>query len=200
MYAAKRLLFMSIILTLTLFLSALQGISPLQTEDNPMGGSPLTVFQADLKFTFASFGDNIGRSSIVIAPNGSYLEIYVAASSRYSWGNDYWYALRYDVSTREYRQIYVSPYFPDEIRRLDVADVVGDSETEIIIALENGDIHFFNQATKEHTGEIATEVWGLGGLGVADVDGDSEKEIVICNYSNLYVYSGTGSLEWSLQG
>jgi hypothetical protein len=157
-----------------------------------------TTFSAAPVWSYARLGAGIGLSNIAIAQNGSAKEIYVAADN-----NAYWVALAFNPVSQEYDQTFVSPaysvmYSDPRISRIDVGNVVGDGSAEIVVAVENGRVDLYDQATKTQLPSVTTGATSLTGLALADVDGDGAKELVVCNASNLYVYSGNGSLEWSL--
>jgi hypothetical protein len=142
---------------------------------------------------YATFGSGIGISNIVVAQNGNHTEIY-------SGGGDdsYWIALRYNPTTNDYDQIYVSPYIAFSISRIKVADVIGNSDKEIVVTLENGTIYLYNQATKSLITTITTAATGLTGMEITDVDGDNVNDIILCSTFHIYVYSGGGVLKWDL--
>ncbi|MBZ5538694.1 MAG: FG-GAP-like repeat-containing protein [Acidobacteriia bacterium] len=150
---------------------------------------------AEATWGYATLGSGIGLSNIIVEQNGVYPEIYSAGGY-----NTYWIALRYNSTTQDYDEVYVSPFFSSNISRIKVADVVGDSGKEIIVALEDGHIYLYDQATKALLSTLTTSADGLTGLDVADVDGDGANELVICTTNHLYVYSGNSSFRWDLAG
>jgi len=155
------------------------------------------AFAADMKWCYASFGDNIGKSNIIVTSHESRPEIYLGASS--SWhDNDYWYTLQYDEATSEYRQVFVSSYFYDEIKCIQVGDVTGDSALEIVVVDYYGCIQLYDQTTKEWLSEIETDAWSIAALALADLEDDPKKEIILCNSYHTWVYSGNGVLEWEI--
>lgn len=149
----------------------------------------------DASWIYATLGSGIGLGNIIVAPNGGTNEIYTTAAY-----NAYWVALRYNSTRQDYDQIYVSSCFPSNIRRIRVADVIGDSAKEIIVALDDGHLHLYDQATKALITTLTTAAVNAGGMDIADVDGDGANEIVLCTASRLYVYSGAGMLKWDLGG
>lgn len=160
--------------------------------------SPFMQRQPD--WCYAAFGSGIGESNIVVAPNDGSLEIYVGGSPSTFGSDKYWYALRYDEIDQEYKQVFVSTYFSEGISRVDVGDVTGNSDSEILIALGNGDIHIYDQASKEWLKELNTSVNTLYGMAVADVDDDGQNEIVLTSDYDLYVFSGEGVMERHITG
>jgi hypothetical protein len=149
-------------------------------------------------WSYAAFGSGIGSSNIIVAQNGVHLEVYLGGSGTTFGPDTYWHVLRYNPSTNDYRQMYVSHYYPTGIRRIEVADIIGSSQNEILVALEDGRIEVYDQTAKSWLAEIVTAAVDLKGFDVSDVDTDGENEIILCTSSNLYVYSGNGVLEWEL--
>ena len=144
-------------------------------------------------WNYSTLGSGIGMSNIIVAQNGASREIYASAGD-----NCYWVVLRYNSTTQDYDELYVSPYFRFLIRRIKVADVIGDSAKEIIVALQNGQIYLYDQASRALISTMTTAVNGLAAMDVADLEGDGTNELVLCNNSHLYVYSGNGVLKWDV--
>ena len=157
--------------------------------------SETTPTLVDASWAYATLGSGIGLSNINVAQNGAASEIYTGGGF-----NSYWVALQHNPATGNYDPIYVSPYFSSSIRRIKVADVIGDSAKEIILALDDGHINLYNQVTKSLISTLTTAAVNPNGMDIADVDGDSINEIVLCTTSRLYVYSGAGVLKWDLGG
>jgi hypothetical protein len=156
--------------------------------------SEASLSSGEATWSYATFGSGIGLSNIVVAQNGAYPEIYSGGGF-----NSYWFALRYNSTTHDYDQVYVSPYFYSSICRIKVANVVGDSAKEIIVALQDGHVYLYDQVAKTLL-TIITTVNGLTAFDVADLDGDGDNELVLCAGNHLYVYSGDGVLQWDLTG
>lgn len=153
-------------------------------------------------WTYGAFGSGIGKSNIVIARAGDRLEMYMDGSTWTFGANNYWHALYYNAADGKYEQSFVSTHFSGSIKGIKVADVVGDSNLEILVALENGRIQLYDQLSKTWLGEVTTAASNLTDLEVADVDNDGQNELVICTTyypgDHLYVYSPDGTLEWDL--
>ena len=157
--------------------------------------SEAAPFSVEATWAYATLGSGIGLSNIIVAQNGATPEIYTGAGF-----NTYWIVLRYNQLTNDYDEAYVSSYFSSSIRRIKVADVVGDSANEIIVALDDGHIYLYDQSTRSLITTLATGAANLSGMDIADVDGDSTNEIVLCTGNHLYVFSGSGVLKWDLGG
>jgi len=141
---------------------------------------------------FVDLGHAIGDSNIIVS-NGV---IYAGASPSLP----YWYALRRDAATSSYQQVFASRYYPAPVNRIVLADVLGDSRKEIVVALNDGQIVFHDEITRQELGSIQTSCTYLKGLAVADWDGDSTKELILTRSGHLYVYDPSGQLEWDLSG
>ena len=172
-------------------LQARSNQASVQSQISEVDASP----NVEAAWSYATFGSGIGLSNIIVAQNGANPEIYTGAGF-----NSYWIALRYNSTTHDYDQVYVSPYFSSSISRIKVANVIGDSAKEIIVAVQDGHIYLYDQTTKVLVSTLTTAANGLTGLDVADVDGDGANELVLCTANHLYVYSGSGTLKWELAG
>ncbi|HJQ26218.1 MAG TPA: FG-GAP-like repeat-containing protein [Blastocatellia bacterium] len=175
----------------------LQAQARATTPQAPSPDAPL-VSGAEPVWSYAIFGSGIGISNIVTADNGGQMEIYAGGSSATFGGNAYWYALRYNAVSKGYEQIYVSPYYAPGIRRIKVANVVGDAAKEIVVALQNGQVLFYNVADKRLVGQITTAATDLYAMDIADIDNDGTAELILATTTHLYVYSAAGALKWDL--
>src|SRR5207247_2644782 len=104
-------------------------------------------------------------------PQGGRPEIIIAGSSG---EGDFWQVIRYNSATANYDQIFVSPIYsgldgyPTGIKRIGVANVLGDSKQEIVVMLVDGRIYLYDLATKTELGHIETGLDGLEGLSLTD--------------------------------
>jgi hypothetical protein len=161
----------------------------------PAGAPPCSGFDADQAWSYATFGSGIGLSNIKVAQNGSHPEVYVGIAA-----DLYWTALRRNAETGEYEGFFVSPAYAAPVSRIEVADVAGDSADEIVVALDNGEVHLYDKATKAALGTMSTSVSGVTGLGIANVDGDGANEIILCTLSFVAVFSWDEGFEWEVPG
>ncbi len=170
------------------------------TPGDAVHGAPSKTdsgYSASPFWSWATLGSGIGLSGILVANNGGHTEIYTGASA-----DSYWVALRFDPQSGGFEEIFVSPNYrltPDEagIVRLALANVTGDSGNEIVVAVDNGRVEIYDQATKNLVSGFTAASAFLTGMGVGDVDNDGQPEIVVCSSAALYVYSPAGVLEWS---
>ena len=173
----------------------LPGIKTTQRFDSPGSTTNNEPF-----WSYALFDYNVGSGNIVVTQLGSQLEIYTTSGSDdYDAGN-FWESLQYNSITHQYYQTYVSTNFTHPIRRMLVANVMGDSQNEIVVATENGHIFLYNQSDKKLISDLSTAVSELTGMAIRDIDNDGVNELILCNENDLYVYSASGSLEWNLPG
>jgi hypothetical protein len=150
------------------------------------------------EWQYSVFGTSIGSSGILIEQNNGVREIYVGGSARGGfWGNDFWQVLRWDGVAKNYQQAWVSAPLTAGLIRLAVGNVTGDADREIVATLQDGTVIFYNLADKSITGRI-TLVSGLRQMRLHDLDSDGRAEIVVTTESELRVYSGTGTLLWSV--
>jgi hypothetical protein len=158
---------------------------------------------------YAAFGSGIGASNIVIGPisaGGGAPEILVGGNSNHDSGlDDFWQALRYNPTTGNYDQIFVSPIYPQSyynaaVIRIGIANIIGDSNPEIVAMYNDGRIHIYDFATKKELGYIDTGHTDVQGLALSDLDGDGRAELLVTTLNTLLVYNGSGDLLWQVAG
>ena len=84
--------------------------------------------------------------------------------------------------------------------RIGVANLVGDSQQEIAMMLENGRIYLYDFNTKSELGSINTGISSLEGLSLTDLDGDGYAELIVTTQNDLFVFNSSGSLLWQVAG
>jgi len=168
------------------------GSSPTNLVGNTSPRPPSTdaAGSIELAWRFVDLGNRIGENNIIVS-NG----LIIAGPS---YNKNYWYALSYDPATSDYRQVYVSKNYSKPIKRIVMADVVGDAGKEIIIALDDGRVFYYDGDDRAEVGSIQTSCTLLTGLAVADWDQDSVNELLMLKRGAFYVYSPDGQLEWYL--
>lgn len=148
---------------------------------------------------YAAFGSGIGGSDIVISNAQGRARVYLGGST---WGfgaGTYWHALEYSPATRGYEQLFISTNI-GPIVRIAVANVVGGAENEIIVGLSSGEILFYDERTFALVGSFQSAATNLAGMVASDYDADGTVEILLTNAGALFVYTGSGTLEWQLNG
>jgi hypothetical protein len=157
---------------------------------------------------YAVFGADIGGSNIIIGPiplGGGTPEIIFDS---YSYGA-FWQSIRYNPSTGNYDQIFVSPSYNTDpfsyvsIRGLELAKVTNASDRQIVVMLDDGRIYLYDFATKTELGHFDSGVagyYGLTALALSDVNGDGLAELILTNESDLYVFDASGQLLWQVSG
>ncbi len=153
---------------------------------------------------YSVFGSAIGASNIVIGPapaGGGAPEILLGGNSLDNFGaDDFWQSIRRNPATGNYDQVFVSPLYSATIARLGLANVVGDSNQEIVVMLSDGRVFFYDFASKAELGSFSTGRSGLLGLDLTDLDGDGYAELIVTTLNDLFVYNASGSLLWQVAG
>lgn len=152
---------------------------------------------------FAALGTGIGLSGMVTAKFDRHVEIYVGGSGQTFGGNNVWHALRYSPRTQDFRQVFVSEYFEQGIRRITLARVKAGHASRIVVALADGTVHLYEQDSKRRVSTFqdpCAERGGLQDLAAADLNGDGRDEYISsCADQTLVVY-GSNYAPWSLDG
>jgi FG-GAP-like repeat len=158
---------------------------------------------------YAIFGSGIGVSNILIGAvpaGGGAPEIFIGGNSGNGFGaDDFWQVIRRNSATGNYDQVFVSPIYTSggysaAINRIGVANVVGDSNQEIVVMLDDGRIYLNDLATKAELGYVNTGISGLKALSLADLDGDGRAELIVTTANDLFVFNGAGNLLWQVLG
>ena len=153
---------------------------------------------------FAVFGSAIGASNIVIGPaptDGSAPEILIGGNSTDNFGgDDFWQSIRHNPNTGNYDQIFVSPLYSATVARIALANVLGDSNLEIVVMLSDGRIYFYDFATKASLGYLSTGKSDLLGLSTTDLNADGYAELIVTTLDDLFVYNSSGALLWQAAG
>jgi hypothetical protein len=175
----------------------------------PQGFVPSHAIAAPRPFwQYAIFGSAIGQSNIVIAPapTGVAPEIILGGNSVGStyYPDDFWQVLRFNATTGNFDQIFVSPIFTDPnhgyINRIGLGNVVGDAALEIVVMLEDGRVFLYDFKTKVELGHITTGKSHLTGMSLTDLNRDGRADLILTNLDDLFVFSGAGSLLWQVPG
>jgi hypothetical protein len=156
------------------------------------------------RWGYASFGDMLGASGVLVAEvppvvGWAPAEIYVGGSTTSFGSSDYWHALRFSEMRQAFEDVFVSQTMPSRIARLDMANVIGDPQLEIVAALRSGEIMIYDQVTKR----ALPGFWsGLSdptlGMALRDLDGDDKAEVVLSSATHLRVLTGSGDFRWEL--
>lgn len=150
------------------------------------------------EWQYSVFGTSIGSSGLLIQENNGAREIYAGGSARGGfWGNDFWQVLRWDAATANYQQIWVSSPFTAGLVRLAVGNVTGDSQPEIVAALEDGSIIIYKLSDKSIASRISL-VSGVRQMRLHDLNSDGVAEIVVTTDTELRAYTSAGALLWTV--
>jgi hypothetical protein len=159
---------------------------------------------------YAVFGGSIGAGNIIIGPvppGGGAPEILF---NSYSYGG-FWQSIRFNPSTGNYDQVFVSPIYTPRngdpfvaINRIGLARVTNASDQQIVVMLEDGRIYLYDFATKAQVGYLDVGPFpfysGLKALSLTDLDGDGFAELIATTENDLYVFNGSGQLLWQVPG
>lgn len=143
---------------------------------------------------FSMYGSDIGGSGMVWSNNPSLNELYVDGEEYEIW---FWQALEYDLITFEFVQSYASPVYRDPIIFLGLGDLHSVPGDEIVIALENGEVHIHHQVTKELLGVVDTGVLDMTAFAMADIQGDGTTEIAVLGNGGLHIFDDQSNLFWT---
>ena len=154
---------------------------------------------ADVPATWGmgSLGSPILPGLIVLRTAGR-SEIFTGGSLTTFGPADYWYVLRPDPATGRLEQVFSSERMPTPIRRMAAADVSGDNALELVVGLEtSGEIRVYDAQSRRLLYAFTTPL-NFSTLTLHDLDSDGKAEILVAAGTGLVVYSGTGSVLWSL--
>jgi hypothetical protein len=159
--------------------------------------SPTAAPEVGASWSYTNFGSGIGASGLVLDRNGAFREIAMGGTLNIFGSNDYWYVLRYSPSAQQYEQVFASEVMPSKIVRIGTGDLFGDGRTEIVAALESGEIRLYDQITRSVLPGL-TVPSSIASMVIHDLDGDGKAEIILTASTGLVVYSGAGTFLWGL--
>jgi hypothetical protein len=155
-------------------------------------------------WSYACFGQDIGQSGFTTTHDAVHgTRMFVASLS--TGFEDYWYVLGHDADTGDYRQLHVQPPYrwdgPDSsilrIRGLQIANVMGGPEPELIVGLEQGRVHFHAASDYQELGSFAISPH-IQAFRCADLNGDGTSEIVLLHGGGLNIYNASGQPLWDI--
>lgn len=149
------------------------------------------------KWEYGIYGSYIGQAGLIATDldGDGTPEIIASASAGGFNTNVMWYVVKKSASGG-YQTVWRSPVYGVTIVRILLADMNGDGNKDVVVALSDGTIHVYDGPT---LAEIRTLHLGgsLSDVAVADLNGDGKKEIVTSDGLGVSVYSGeTGALSW----
>jgi hypothetical protein len=176
----------------TVFVLALSSVLPAQVT--PPSPSALKGF--------GLLGSGIGASRLSFVHAGGAVELATSSASYSTFGpGNFWFTLRYDPQSASYQQTFVSPsYAPHGIVRTLAADVTGDANEEILVALDDGTMIVADGVSKATLATFHTPTGVLTALATGDVDGDGKADLLALDGVTLYAYTAAGALLWSVNG
>src|ERR1044072_7156889 len=109
----------------------------------PSGGSTSLPF-----WQYSIFGSGIGASNFIIAPPpaaGEAAQLIMGGNSLGNSGpDDFWQIVQYNPANHNYDQLFVSSIYSGAIARIGMSNLIGDSQPEILVMLENGHIYLYD--------------------------------------------------------
>lgn len=139
-------------------------------------------------------GDDIGKNSMHA---GDYdgdgrIEIICGASDLHGCQINYWYILKYVPESNSFEQIWVSPYYSavnGEIIVIEVLDIDGDGQPEILTGNNKSEVFVYDAATKTQKGYFLLPSWDdelVHVIVFADADNDGSPELACCTDNATY--------------
>lgn len=139
---------------------------------------------------YNSYGIAIGDSGFIASTNPGLNEIYLDGYN----GESFWHALRYDSNAGTYVQTYASVSYASGIRHLAVENILPAAGDEILVVLENGEIHIHRQGDKKELAVISSGVNNLTGFGLYDFNQDGLSDFAITGSGGLSLFDSGGTL------
>jgi WD40 repeat protein len=142
---------------------------------------------------YAAWGtgsDFFGGSGIVVAGSGNDIEIYGAGVQA---GSNFWSALRYQSSTHEYVQTFLSEDLGKAITQVALLKTTSNERPLlIVVALQDGTLRLYDRTTKKlldtQAGPCVAHS-GLVAMATHDIDGDGWDEFVsACSDGSVSVH------------
>lgn len=147
---------------------------------------------------FGAYGSRIGTAGLYSTDlDGDGTPEIIASASAGGFGdNVMWYVVRKNASGG-YDQVWRSEIYGVTIARILLADMNGDSKSDVAVALNDGSIRYYDGPTLNEISRV-TVAAGLRDLAIADLDGDGSKELVTTDGVAVRVYAASdGTLKWS---
>ncbi|UFS72262.1 FG-GAP-like repeat-containing protein [Geomonas sp. RF6] len=147
---------------------------------------------------FGNYGSYIGQAGLYTTDlDGDGTPEVIAAASAGGFGsNVLWYVVK-KKGSGGFEQVWRSEDYGVSIARILLADMNGDGKEDVVVALTDGSIRYYDGPTLKEFARH-TLAPGLRDLAVTDLEGDGKKELVTTDGSSLRVYgAASGDLKWS---
>jgi len=155
---------------------------------------------------YATLGTSLGTSGIVLWHRSSPPHLFVGGVSTAPFGvPQYWIELGHDTTSNDYRQIYVSPFYPMGIEKMAIGEAIKTGIDQLVLGLSDGSVQVIDLVSKQPIAQFQTAAgfWpdnNIRALRVVDLDGDGVSEILLTTAADFYVYRADGVLLWSIAG
>jgi hypothetical protein len=161
----------------------------------------ITPPSSQCQAAYGLLGPGIAKSQIAIVHAGGNVEIATSMGSYNPVPGTFWFTLRFDPAAGTYVQTFVSSIFAShQIVRTLAADVLGNSDEEVIVGLDSGQILVADGATHATLSSFTLPAGTLTALTTADLDGNGKAELLAVVNNRLYAYSAAGTQLWSVTG
>lgn len=158
-------------------------------------GKPAAFQQA---WQFGTYGSCIGAAGLFstdLDGDGT-PEIITSASAGGFGDNVMWYVVRKKASGG-YEQVWRSENYAVTIARMLLADMNGDGKNDVVVALNDGSIRYYDGPTLKEISRFAVGT-GLQDIAIADLDRDGKKELIATDGTAVRVYAAAdGALNWT---
>ena len=97
-----------------------------------------------------------------------------------------WYVLRFDSIHNDYKQVWVSNFYPNTITCIKLFDINGDGIYEVLVGFDNGKVIIYSGTNKSIIAQITLPLTNsVNDIEFGDVDNDGIIEIGISNDSKI---------------
>ena len=142
---------------------------------------------------FSIVGTSIGRKSMhsLDINADDTLDLICTGSLNTFGGGNFWYVLNFNQKDSTYKHVWTSSEYEHNITVLEVVDINNDSNYTIVLGFSNGNLEFYDAASKELLRTASPVNEDINSIVFADADNDGVKEIVISSDSKTCILNAT---------